>query len=91
MSLTTPKAQLQATKKFDSQQTLKAATALVRHLEKQRDETKVDKPSLLDDDDEENRHSKLDVPLWLLITAKEHIATSHSLQPGKVYLNFHSR
>lgn len=85
MSLRVPKAQLQATKKFDSKQTLKAATALVRHLEKQRDATKLEKPSLLADDDEENKNSKLDVPLWLLITAKEHLATSHSLQPGKVY------
>ena len=61
----------------DRSRTLKAALALIRHLEHHQDAKKVDKPSLLDDED--NKQSKLDVPLWLLFTAKKHVATSHSL------------
>jgi hypothetical protein len=55
--------------------------ALVRHIEKFQDNKKVDKLSLLADadSDEENKNSKLDVPLWLVVTAKQHVATSHSL------------
>jgi ribosome biogenesis protein UTP30 len=53
-------------------------------LEKFQDDKKIDKVSLLADEDEDNKNSKLDIPLWLVVTAKQHIATSHSLKPGKV-------
>jgi hypothetical protein len=69
---------------LDSKQTLKAALALVRHLEKQQNEQNIDRPSLLADNDNESPKSSLDVPLWLLITAKQHMATSHSLNPARV-------
>jgi hypothetical protein len=58
---------------------LKASLALIKRLQSLQDESQVDKPSLLVDDDEENQNSQLDVPLWLNITAKTHIATSNSL------------
>jgi hypothetical protein len=60
-------------------QITEAALSLARHIEQKRDEKKVDKPSLLDDDDEENKNSNLDIPLWLVLTAKERIASSNTL------------
>ncbi|KAF2665931.1 ribosomal protein L1 [Microthyrium microscopicum] len=69
---------------LESKQTLKAALALVRHLEKQQNEENIHRPSLLADTDDESPKSSLDVPLWLLVTAKKHLATSHSLNPAKV-------
>lgn len=56
----------------------------MRNLENSRDEKEVGQPSLLDNDG--SPLGRLDVPIWLIMTAKQHIATSHSLKPGKVYV-----
>ncbi|RDA83676.1 hypothetical protein CP532_0044 [Ophiocordyceps camponoti-leonardi (nom. inval.)] len=64
-------------------QTLRASKALLAHLHKvAKEEAKQpsSKRNLLEDDDAQ------DVPIWLTLTAKRHIAKTASLKPGKIPL-----
>lgn len=61
-------------------QTLKASKALLAHIKKAsaEKEAAAEKKTLLGDDDE--------VPVWLQMTTKRHIADSSRLKPGRIYL-----
>jgi ribosome biogenesis protein UTP30 len=67
---------------------LRAATALLRAIERSKDEIKSEKsnkkPSLFDADGEEETEAK-ETPIWLIFTAKNHILDSNRLKPGKMY------
>jgi ribosome biogenesis protein UTP30 len=65
---------------IDPEQTLKASKALLAHIKKTaaEKEAAADKKTLLGDDDE--------VPIWLQMTTKRHIAATNRLKPGKIYL-----
>ncbi|RCI09691.1 hypothetical protein L249_3854 [Ophiocordyceps polyrhachis-furcata BCC 54312] len=68
---------------IDADQTLKASKALLAHLHKvAKEEVKQpsSKRSLLEDDDHQ------DVPVWLTLTAKRHMANTARLKPGKIPL-----
>lgn len=66
---------------IDPEQTLKASKALLAHIKKAAadKEAAADKKTLLGGDDDE-------VPIWLQMTTKRHIAATNHLKPGKIYL-----
>ncbi|OTA59157.1 ribosomal protein L1 [Hypoxylon sp. EC38] len=70
----------------DPEQTLKASKALLAHMKKitkQKASNAEKKDLLADPEDEEGVH---ELPVWLTLTTKRHIADSRSLKPGKIPL-----
>ncbi|OTA93753.1 hypothetical protein M434DRAFT_395283 [Hypoxylon sp. CO27-5] len=70
----------------DPEQTLKASKALLAHMKKitkQKVSNAEKKDLLADPEDEEGVH---ELPVWLTLTTKRHIADSRSLKPGKIPL-----
>ncbi|KAM0562314.1 hypothetical protein ACHAPJ_002001 [Fusarium lateritium] len=68
---------------IDPDQTLKASKALLAHIKKA-SKQKVEesgKRNLLDDDEDPTN-----IPIWLNLTTKRHIADKARLQPGKISL-----
>jgi ribosome biogenesis protein UTP30 len=69
-------------------QVLRAATALLKAIEKSKDQISTEKsdkkPSLFDADGEGETDMK-ETPVWLVFTAKNHILDSNRLKPGKMY------
>jgi ribosome biogenesis protein UTP30 len=69
-------------------QVLRAATALLKAIERSKEEIKTGesskKPSLFDADEEGKADDK-ETPIWLVFTAKNHILDSNRLKPGKMY------
>ncbi|KAI2621431.1 ribosomal protein L1 [Hypomontagnella submonticulosa] len=70
----------------DPDQTLKASKALLAHMKKASKEkaANAEKKDLLADPDDEEGTGEL--PIWLTLTTKRHIADSRSLKPGKIVL-----
>lgn len=75
-----------STLQLDSDQTLRASTALLRKI--QNDSTTkqstAEKSNLLEDADEEDASDE--VPIWLILTTKKHIVDKKRLKPGKIVL-----
>ncbi|KIW01698.1 uncharacterized protein PV09_06877 [Verruconis gallopava] len=73
--------------KLDPDQVLRAATALLKAIERSKEQIKTEKPGkkpdLFDADGEEGADAK-DTPIWLVFTAKKHILDSNRLKPGKI-------
>lgn len=71
---------------LDPEQTLRAATALLRKI--QTDSTvqkaSTDKASLLADAEKDDAEDE--VPVWLVLTTKKHIIDKKRLKPGKIAL-----
>ncbi|KAE9966076.1 hypothetical protein BLS_007228 [Venturia inaequalis] len=65
-------------------QTLRAATALLKAIEKSQKEIDTKKPNLLADDEADVDSTEL--PIWLVMTAKKHIIDKARLKPGKIHL-----
>ncbi|KAL9591526.1 MAG: hypothetical protein Q9179_007632, partial [Wetmoreana sp. 5 TL-2023] len=73
-----------------SQKTLKASSALLKHIVTQsvRKEAASNTKSLLkafSDSSDENEFSESE-PIWLVLTTKKHIVDQHRLKPGKIPL-----
>ncbi|KAI1379470.1 ribosomal protein L1 [Hypoxylon crocopeplum] len=70
----------------DPEQTLKASKALLAHMKKATKEkaANAEKRDLLADPEDEDGTKEL--PIWLTLTTKRHIADSRSLKPGKIVL-----
>ncbi|KAL7627777.1 proteasome-interacting protein cic1 [Parahypoxylon ruwenzoriense] len=70
----------------DPDQTLKASKALLAHMKKASKEkaANAEKKDLLAASDDEDGTNEL--PIWLTLTTKRHIADSRSLKPGKIVL-----
>ncbi|KAI9663061.1 MAG: hypothetical protein M1821_008109 [Bathelium mastoideum] len=75
---------------LDSDQTLKAATALLAHIKKEQEQrsSKASKRDLLaeaaassDDDEDVNEEGE---PVWLVLTTKKFIVDKARLKPGKI-------
>jgi ribosome biogenesis protein UTP30 len=71
-------------------QTLKASTALLKHVRQEANRLKElsAKKNLLDNDEEEGSDSEEqlgeDPPIWLNLTTKKHIVDKNRLKPGKI-------
>ena len=68
---------------------MRAANALVKLIQKSREEIKDEKksekkPGLFDGGEEDESEAK-ETPIWLVFTAKNHILDSNRLKPGKMY------
>ncbi|KAI1481946.1 hypothetical protein K445DRAFT_180069 [Daldinia sp. EC12] len=65
----------------DPDQSLKASKALLAHMKKASEEAaKSEKRNLLADSEDANK----EIPIWLTLTTKRHIADSRRLKPGKI-------
>ncbi|KAI1081794.1 ribosomal protein L1 [Whalleya microplaca] len=69
---------------IDPNQTLKAGKALLAHMKKASKEKAAnsEKKDLLAASDDEETNS--DLPIWLTLTTKRHMAVSRNLKPGKI-------
>ncbi|KAI0010939.1 ribosomal protein L1 [Xylariaceae sp. FL0662B] len=69
---------------IDPDQTLKAGKALLAHMKKASKEkaANAEKKDLLAASDDEDAGG--DLPIWLTLTTKRHIAASRNLKPGKI-------
>ncbi|MCJ1466485.1 hypothetical protein MMC07_005104 [Pseudocyphellaria aurata] len=76
---------------LDKSQTLKASTALLKHIksEAKRKEAVSNTKNLLADpaaDSSDEADSNTVDPIWLVVTTKKHIADQKRLKPGKIIL-----
>ncbi|KAI9669469.1 MAG: hypothetical protein M1817_004694 [Caeruleum heppii] len=77
---------------LDTEQTLKASRALVKHIrsETKRKAVTSDKRDLLapdgDSDGQAEGEGEDDMPIWLVLTTKRHIFDKKRLKPGKILL-----
>ncbi|OCL05867.1 ribosomal protein L1 [Glonium stellatum] len=75
---------------LDPSQTIRAAEALVKHIkaEQKRIESSAAKKSLLTEGDssEEEAADEEDVPVWLVLGTKKHVADQKRLKPSKIVL-----
>ncbi|ERF69827.1 hypothetical protein EPUS_08028 [Endocarpon pusillum Z07020] len=74
---------------IDVDQTLKASTALLQHVQQEAKRLKdlSAKKSLLDNDDGDSDSEEQlaeDPPIWLTLTTKKHIVDKNRLKPGKI-------
>ncbi|QDS72865.1 hypothetical protein FKW77_007358 [Venturia effusa] len=65
-------------------QTLRAAVALLKAIEKTQKEIDTTKQQLLADDEADENSTES--PIWLVMTAKKHITDKARLKPGKIHL-----
>ncbi|KAL8713820.1 MAG: hypothetical protein Q9225_006696 [Loekoesia sp. 1 TL-2023] len=74
---------------LDQSQTLKASSALLKHIsaESERKEAASTSKNLLKASDSSDENNPLDAePVWLILTTKKHIVDQRRLKPGKIHL-----
>ncbi|KAA6407038.1 MAG: ribosome biogenesis [Lasallia pustulata] len=86
----TTKVQSGSPYQLEKSQTLKASTALLKHIksEAKRKETESDTKNLLagDDDSSDEADPSHNEPIWLVLATKKHIVDKKRLKPGKIHL-----